>query len=78
MLSFRVLNIRVASSSHPFLIFLILKLFRFCISSLSVFFKFYIVILTSADFHEAVYIFNLAKGTVLATILNNIANSVFK
>ncbi len=47
-------------------------------SFLFIFFRFCIVVLTSAVYYKAACVFNLAKGTILATILDNIANSVFK
>ena len=47
-------------------------------NSLFVCFRFCIVVLMSVVYHEAACVFDLAKGTVLVTILDNIANSAFK
>ncbi len=59
-------------------LFLILKLFRFRVNFLFFFYRFYIVVLTSAVHYEAACVFSLAKETVLVMILNNITNSVSK
>ncbi len=79
MLSFRVSDIYVASGSRPLLVFFNIGIVWIsCEFFVYFFFKFYIAVLTSAVHHETACVFNLAKGTILIMILDNIANSVFK
>jgi len=78
MLSFSVSDIYITPDFRPFLVFFNIKIIWISCEFFIYFFRFYIVILTSAVYYEATCMFDLAKGTILATILNNTANSVSK
>ncbi len=78
MFSFRVSDVHVTSGSRPLPIFSNIKIIWISCEFLFVFFKFYTAVLTSAVYHEAACVFDLAKETILVTILDNITNSVFK